>query len=165
MLPTPRGMLNLSAASARVRFNARASPYPPVIEEIISVMEEFSSKGARPQELEEAKRFFTGSFPLRLETPGQMAGELLQMELYDIPFDYLSSYRAAIERVTLDKINSLAATYLVPESLILVAVGRTEEFMEPLRKWGAVELVEYSEITKGSFPSNTSRQASTTRGS
>jgi zinc protease len=137
----------------------------PVIEEILKVMEEYVSEGARPQELEEAKRFFTGSFPLKLETPGQMAGELLQLELYDIPFDYLSSYRAAIERVTLDKINSLASAYLTPEDLILVVVGRVEEFMEPLRSWGAVEVVEYSEITKGSFPSSTSKHASATCGS
>jgi zinc protease len=134
----------------------------PAIEEILKVMEEFVSEGARAQELEDAKRFLTGSFPLRLETPGQMAGELLQLELYDIPFDYLSSYRAAIEKVTLDKVNSLASAYLLPEALILVVVGRVEEFLEPLRNWGAVEVVEYSEMTKGSFPPNTSTHASTT---
>jgi zinc protease len=137
----------------------------PVIEETLKVMKEFISEGARAQELEDAKRFFTGSFPLRLETPGQMTGELLQLELYDIPFDYLSSYRAAMEKVSLDKINGLATAYLVPEDLILVVVGRAEEFTEPLRNWGDVELVEYSEITKGSFPSNTSKHASTTCGS
>jgi zinc protease len=137
----------------------------PVIEEILKVMEEYCSEGARPQELDEAKHFFTGSFPLKLETPGQMAGELLQLELYDIPFDYLSSYRAAMERVTLEKVNSLASTYLVPEDLILVVVGRVEEFIESLRNLGAVEIVEYSEITKGSSPSNTSTHASTTSGS
>jgi zinc protease len=134
----------------------------PAIEEILKVMGEFVSEGARAQELEDAKRFFTGSFPLKLETPGQMAGELLQLELYDIPFDYLSSYRAAIEKVTLDKVNSLASAYLLPEALILVVVGRVEEFLEPLRNWGEVEVVEYSEMTKGSFPPNTSTHASTT---
>jgi zinc protease len=137
----------------------------PVIEEILKVMEEFIAEGARAPELEDAKRFFTGSFPLKLETPGQMAGELLQLELYDIPFDYLSSYRAAIEKVTLNKINSLASAYLVPADLILVVVGRAEEFMEPLRNCGDVEIVEYSEITKGSFPSKISKHASTTCGS
>jgi zinc protease len=137
----------------------------PVVEEILTVMEEFVAEGARTRELEDAKRFFTGSFPLKLETPAQMASELLQLELYDISFDYLSSYREAIERVTLEKINSLASTYLVPADLILVVVGRAEEFMEPLRNWGEVEVVEYSDITKGSFPSSTSKHASTTWGS
>ena len=134
----------------------------PVIEEILTVMEEFIREGVQARELEEAKRFLIGSFPLRLETPGQMAGELLKLELYDIPFDYLSSYPAAIGKVTLDEINSLASAYLLPEALILVAVGRVEEFLEPLRSWGDVEVVEYSEMTKGSFPPNTSRHASTT---
>ncbi|MCJ7664019.1 MAG: insulinase family protein, partial [Desulfobacterales bacterium] len=134
----------------------------PVIEEILTLMEEFVSEGAQAQELEEAKRFLQGSFPLRLETPGQMAGELLQLELYDIPFDYLSSYPTAIGKVTLDEVNSLASAYLLPEALILVVVGRVEEFLAPLRNWGAVEVVEYSEMTKGSFPPNTSTHASTT---
>jgi len=134
-------------------------------EEILIVMEEFIAKGAQAQELEEAKRFLMGSFPLRLETPGQMAGELLKLELYDIPFDYLSSYPTAIGKVTLDEVNSLASAYLLPEALILVVVGRVEEFLEPLRSWGEVEVVEYSEMTKGSFPPSTSKHASTTCGS
>jgi zinc protease len=134
----------------------------PVIEEIVAVMEEFVAEGAQAQELEAAKNFFRGSFPLQLETPGQIAAELLKLELYDIPFDYLSLYPAAIGNVTLEEINSLASTYLLPEDLILVAVGRAEDFSEPLQNWGEVELVEYAELTRGSFSLNTSRHASTT---
>jgi zinc protease len=137
----------------------------PVIEEIVQVMEEFIAEGAHPQELEEAKNFFRGSFPLTLETPGQMAGELLKLELYDVPFDYLSSYPEAIGKVTLDEINSLAASYLLPENLITVVVGRIEDLVEPLRRWGKVELIEYTELVNASSPSNTSMHASTTFGS
>jgi len=134
----------------------------PLIEEIIKVMEEFVAEGTQLQELEGARNFLRGSFPLKLETPGQMAGELLKLELYDIPFDYLASYQAAVEEVTLDEVNSLAAAYLLPKDLILVVVGRAEDFVESLRSWGEVELVEYSDITKGCSPSNTSKHASTT---
>jgi zinc protease len=137
----------------------------PVIEEIVQVMEKFIAEGAQPQELEEAKNFFRGSFPLTLETPGQMAGELLKLELYDVPFDYLSSYPEAIAKVTLDEINSLAASYLLPENLITVVVGRTEDLVEPLRRWGEVEFIEYTELVNASSPSNTSMHASTTFGS
>jgi zinc protease len=137
----------------------------PVIEEIVTVMKEFITKGAHPEELEEAKNFFGGSFPLKLETPGQMAGELLKLELYDIPFDYLSSYPEAIGNVTMDEINSLASSYLLPEDLIIVVVGRAEDFVEPLRSLGEVECIEYTELVNASFPSNTSKHASTTCGS
>jgi zinc protease len=136
----------------------------PVIEEIVMVMKEFITKGAHPQELEEAKNFFRGSFPLQLETPGQMAGEILKLDRYDISFDYLSSYPEAIGNITLAEINSLTS-YLLPEDFILVVVGRTEDFVKPLRNWGKVELVEYAELTKDCAPSNTSKHASTTWGS
>ena len=137
----------------------------PVIDEIVTVMETFITEGPHSQELEEAKNFFRGSFPLTLETPGQVAGELLKLELYDVPFDYLFSYPEAIGNVTLDEIKSLATSYLLPEDFIIVVVGRAEGFVEPLRNWGNVELIEYNELVNASFPSNTSKHASTTCGS
>jgi len=137
----------------------------PTIEEILTVMQEFIAEGAEVQELEEAKRFLRGSFPLKLETPGQMAGEILNLELYDIPFDYLSSYPEAVEEVTLEEVNNLAAAYLLPEAFILVAVGRAEEFLERLRSLGDVEVVEYSAMSTGCSPPTISNHASTTRGS
>jgi zinc protease len=133
-----------------------------VIEEIVTVMEGFIAEGAHPQELEESRNFFRGSFPLTLETPGQMAGELLKLELYDIPFDYLSSYPEAIGKVTLDEINSLASSYLLPKDFIIVVAGRAEDFVEPLRSLGEVEFIEYTELVNAPLPSNTSKQTSTT---
>jgi zinc protease len=137
----------------------------PVIEEIVAVMKEFITKGPNPRELEEAKNFFRGSFPLTLETPGQMAAELLKLELYDTSFDYLSSYQETIGKVSLDEINSLASSYLLPEDFIMVVAGRVEGFVEPLRSWGEVEVIEYTELVNASSPSNTSKHASTTCGS
>jgi zinc protease len=137
----------------------------PVIEEILTVMEEFVTEGARAQELAEAKQFLRGSFPLKLETLGQMAGEILQLELYGIPIDYLSSYPEAINEVTLEQVNTLASAYLLPEALTIVVVGRADAFVERLRSWGEVEVVEYSEMTKGGFPPNISTHVSTTCGS
>lgn len=126
----------------------------PVIEEIVTVMEKFIKEGTHPQELEEAKNFFRGSFPLRLETPGQMAGELLKLELYNVPFDYFSTYPEAIGNVTLDEINSLASSYLLPKDLIIVVAGRAEGLVESLRSWGEVELIEYNELVNASLSSN-----------
>jgi zinc protease len=134
----------------------------PLLEEVLKVMEECVAEGVQAKELEEAKNFLRGSYPLKLETPGQMSGELLRLKLYNIPFDYLSSYPEAVGNVTLDEVNSLAAAYLLPKDLILVVVGRVEDFLETLRSWGEVELVEYSEMIKECSPANTSKHASTT---
>jgi zinc protease len=136
----------------------------PAIEEIITVMKEFIADGVGDKELREAKEFLRGSFPLRLETLGQLAGEILRLTLYDIPYDFLATYPGAIEQVTRQEVNALASAYLLPEALTIVAVGRVEEFVENLRAMGDVEVVEYSEITKGCCPppANTTTHASTT---
>jgi len=136
----------------------------PAIGEIITVMKESITRGIGDTELREAKEFLRGSFPLRLETLGQLTGEILRLTLYDIPYDFLATYTGAIEQVTRQEVNALAATYLFPEALTIVAVGRIEEFLESLRAMGDVEVVEYSEITKGCLPppANTAAHASTT---
>jgi zinc protease len=118
----------------------------PVIEEILSVMQKFIKEGVNDQEIEEAKNYFIGGFPLTLETIGQMSKQILELELYGIDFDYLSSYREAIKGVTIEEINNLASTFLLPEDLIIVVVGRAEDFLEPLRNLGEVELIQYSEV-------------------
>lgn len=127
-----------------------------VVEEILKLMAEYIKEGARAQELDEAKRYFMGSFPMKLETPGQMSREILELELYGIPFSYLSTYREAIKKVTLEEVNNLASTYLHPEDLIIVVVGRAEAFLESLGNWGEVELIEYSEATRVDLPSTPS---------
>lgn len=137
----------------------------PTIEEIMTLMGEFTKEGAQIQELEAAKRYFVGGFPLKLETPGQMARQIMELELYDIPFDYLSTYTRVIEEATLDAINNLASAYLLPEDLTIVVVGKADEFLEPLRNWGEVEFTEYSEVIKDTSLSNTLLHASTTCGS
>ena len=128
----------------------------PVIEEIIKLMEEFTQQGAAAQELQEAKNFFVGSFPLKLETPGQMAREILELELYGIPFAYLSEYPQAILNVSMEKLNNLASLYVQPEDLIIVVVGRAEDFLAALQKMGSVEVMEYAQLadtaTKGHAP-------------
>jgi len=136
----------------------------PAIGEIITVMKEFITLGIDDKELREAKDFLRGSFPLRLETLGQLAGEILRLTLYDIPYNFLATYTEAIEQVTRQEVKALASTYLLPEVLTIVVVGRAEEFFANLRAMGDVEVVEYSEITKGCLPppANTAAHASTT---
>jgi len=93
---------------------------------------------------------------IEVETPGQMAREILELELYGIPFAYLSEYPQAILNVSMEKLNNLASLYVQPEDLIIVVVGRAEDFLAALQKMGSVEVMEYAQLadtaTKGHAP-------------
>ncbi len=75
------------------------------------------------QELNEAKSFIVGSFPLRVDSSAKLANVLAQVELYNLGMDYFTQYPKAIEKVTKDDVLRVAKQYLDPQHYALVVVG------------------------------------------
>jgi zinc protease len=90
-------------------------------------------------ELETAKAFLTGSFPLRFETNQQLAGEIVNTELFGLPADYLSSYRDHVLAVSAQDVQRVARTYIKPGDYDLVVVGKAAELGPVLARFGTVE--------------------------
>ena len=75
------------------------------------------------QELNEAKSFIVGSFPLRVDSSAKLANVLAQVEFYNLGLDYFTNYPKAIEKVTKDDVLRVAKQYLDPQHYALVVVG------------------------------------------
>lgn len=75
------------------------------------------------QELNEAKSFIIGSFPLRVDSSAKLANVLAQVELYNLGLDYFTNYPKAIEKVTKEDVLRVAKQYLDPQHYALVVVG------------------------------------------
>ncbi|MCC6968399.1 MAG: insulinase family protein [Nitrospira sp.] len=75
------------------------------------------------QELNEAKSFIVGSFPLRVDSSAKLANVLAQVEFYNLGLDYFTNYPKAIEKVTKDDVLRVAKQYLNPQHYALVVVG------------------------------------------
>ncbi|MDP3341793.1 pitrilysin family protein [Frigidibacter sp.] len=80
--------------------------------------------GVTEAELEAAKTYLTGSYPLRFDGNGQIADILVGMQLDDLPADYVNTRNAEVEAVTLEDIARVAAERLQPEDLRFVVAGR-----------------------------------------
>ena len=80
--------------------------------------------GVTEAELEAAKTYLTGSYPLRFDGNGQIADILVGMQLDDLPADYVNTRNAEVEAVTLEDIARVAAERLRPEDLRFVVAGR-----------------------------------------
>jgi zinc protease len=79
------------------------------------------------KELEGAKKYFIGSFPMRFDTQMKLAGFLVQVEYYHLGLDYFDKYSSLIKTITSENMLRTAKKYLHPENYILVVVANLKE--------------------------------------
>jgi len=92
-------------------------------EEIRRIREELVSE----VELNDAKNYLTGSFPLRFDTNRKVAGFLGQVEYYELGLDYPNQYSDLIGKVTRADVQRVAREHLLPEKLLTVIVGNQQK--------------------------------------
>jgi zinc protease len=68
----------------------------------------------------------------------------VRLEFYGYPADYLESYRAALEKVTVADLNAVAKKYIHPGKLAILVVGNGLEIKPGLEelKLGPVQAVD-----------------------
>jgi zinc protease len=83
-------------------------------------------EGPTAKELENAKTYLTGSFPLNLDSTAHIAGILVAIQRDRLGIDYLDRRKALIEAVTLADAKRVARRLLDPDKLSFVVVGSPE---------------------------------------
>jgi zinc protease len=100
------------------------------IAEAISVIRDewrkMAENGATQQELEDAKTYITGSYPLRFDGNQQIAGILVGMQMLGLPIDYIATRNDKVDAVTLEDVRRVAGELLDPDGLAFVVVGQPE---------------------------------------
>lgn len=98
-----------------------------VTEAVRLVQEEMARMAREPvsaAELDLAKSYLIGSFPLRLDTSGKLARFLEGVEELGLGLDYPERYKERIARVTAAEAQRVAAKYLDPATFSSVMVGK-----------------------------------------
>ncbi|GKY86786.1 M16 family metallopeptidase [Sinisalibacter aestuarii] len=85
-----------------------------------------AEEGITEDELNAAKTYLTGAYPLRFDGNGPIARILVSMQLDGYPTSYVKTRNARIEAVTLDEVNRVAARLFDPAALRFVVVGEPE---------------------------------------
>ena len=80
-------------------------------------------EGPTAAELEDAKTYLTGSFPLGLDSTQHIAGVLVQMQQDKLGIDYLDRRAGLIGGVTLDEARAVAKKLYDPAALSFAVVG------------------------------------------
>jgi len=131
--PRDRGYF---AASADVRPAVTDSTLREMLHQLRRIRSERVPEG----ELEDAKSYLTGSFPLRLETPQQVASQVADVILRGLGIGYLESYRGQVADVTADDVQEAARSHVHPDRATAVVVGDARKIHEDLAAIAPVSL-------------------------
>ena len=78
-------------------------------------------------ELKRAKDDILNSFLFRYDSKDKVLAERVRLEFYGYPADYLETYKAAVEKVTLADLSAAAKKYIHPDKLAVLVVGNGPE--------------------------------------
>lgn len=82
--------------------------------------------GVTPEELDAAKRYLTGAYPLRFDGDENIASQLLRIQTSGLDIDYVNRRNALVEAVTAEDIARVARRMLQPDALTFVVVGKPQ---------------------------------------
>jgi zinc protease len=118
---------NLDARRTAGTFRATAEVRTPVtgdsLKEFFYELERIRNERVSEKEINDAKSYLTGVFPIRLETQEGMIDQLVQIRMLGLPDDYLQNYRDRVQAVTIDEVKTVAAKYVKPDEAAIVVVG------------------------------------------
>ena len=87
-------------------------------------MKRMAEEGPTPTELDNAKKFLTGSYALRFDTNAKIADQLLAIHRDDLGIDYVDKRNAQVEAVTVEEARRVAKRVIKPEDFIVTIVGK-----------------------------------------
>jgi predicted Zn-dependent peptidase len=96
--------------------------------------------GVTDEELAFAKNSLILREPRNFETPGQVAGQLQTLVLYNLPDDYFATYVQNFEKVTAADVKRVAEKYIQPSAMNIVVVGDVATVKDGLGRLGYGEV-------------------------
>jgi zinc protease len=108
----------IGAAATR---NERANEALAVIEEQVR---DFAEHGPTEDELDKAKKYLIGSYPLRFDTSTKIASQLVNLQLDELEPSYLDERNGRIAAVGLDDCKRAAKKLLGDGGLLVTMAGR-----------------------------------------
>jgi len=112
------------------------------IRAMIEEVKKMTASEVTDEELALAKESFLNSFVFNFDSKGEIVGRLMVYEYFGYPPDFLQKTKANIEKVTKADVLRVARKHLRPDKMQILAVGRPQDFDEPLSVFGPVHEID-----------------------
>ncbi len=101
---------------------------------VIDLIRKMSTGELGPHELDFARDYLAGVFPIQSETAEQVASRILTVVQYGLPEDYNDTYPQKVLAVSQEDIKRMAGRYFDASNLVLVLVGNVKQFRDTITK-------------------------------
>ena len=110
--------------------------------ELMSELNRIATEPVTAEELDYAKSYLIGNFPLTIETPAQIVTQVGQNKLFGIEKDALETYRERVAAVTIDDVSRVMKEYLHTDNAYIVLVGDATEIQDKVAGVANVNLFD-----------------------
>ena len=125
-----------------VASGVRTDVTAPAVTEVFKEIRLMREQPLEAEELSLAKDSLIRSLPAQFETSGRVTASTANIYVYDLGLDYYAKLPGQLAAVTAEQVKTMAEKYVVPDNLVVVAVGDAGRIRAALQKLnlGAVEM-------------------------
>src|SRR5271169_1939597 len=110
---------------------------------VMDLLTEMSQGKISQKELDFARDYLAGVYPIESETAEQVADRVLTVAAFDLPADYNQTYPDKIRATSLEQVQATARKYFSTSDLDIVLVGNVSAFRDALKKqFAGAEITE-----------------------
>ena len=113
----------LHAGAFTVGLQTRPDQAAQAIQVARDVVARFVAEGPTATELQAAKDNLIGGFPLLIDSNRKLLENVANIAWYDLPLNYLDTWIARVERVTIADVKAAFERKLQPQRMVMVTVG------------------------------------------
>jgi predicted Zn-dependent peptidase len=118
----------------------------------LEVLKRLHEKGVTQEELDLVKSYIKGQFPPSIETSGQLASQLAQLEFFGLDEREINDLYSQIDAMTLEDAQRVIREYYPLDNLVFVVIGKASEIGTVVRKYAPdVKTLSITEAGFGNF--------------
>lgn len=134
--------MNRAAGAFRITTFTKNETLRKIIDAVFVEVQKLVDEGPTDAEYDKSRNYLKGQFPLGLQSPDELAGEIANAEFFNLPQDFIASYPARISAVTKDDVKRVLKTYFCTQDVKVLVVTNGEMAKRALAGLGALEVKE-----------------------
>ena len=133
---------NRAAGAFRVTTFTRNDQLRKCVDAVLAEVKKLVDEGPTQAELDKARNYLKGQFPLGLQSPDELAGEIANVEFFGLPQDFIATYPDKIGAVTMADTKRVLKEYFCTEDLKVLVVTNGDLAAKALAGLGTLETKE-----------------------